>query len=275
MTQPHLACSLNNEHLMELLEATLPDGPGYGRRTIDDTATVADHHGLPVITRGHPGTGYGLLVSALAETALTLSVMVWKGLEQEPSSSTVLWGSRHGIISLPETSLETITLELTSGGTLYEQVFDATKLGPRSPASDTIQVPVKQRLLTNIAPGMQETQRRKAHEELIRLTAQPLPEISAHLAAGRVRFMMFSIKLFSVDGIIEHDMFWIDTPAGILAPVASGGMFSRAKQALAVMHPWAAWQNILEQLPSTQDIELWHDLAEATATERVNFDATT
>ena len=30
MTQPHLVCVLNNDHLMELLEATLPDGPGTG-----------------------------------------------------------------------------------------------------------------------------------------------------------------------------------------------------------------------------------------------------
>lgn len=275
MTQPHLVCVLNNDHLMELLEATLPDGPGYGRRAIDDTATVADHHERPIIAAGKPGPRYGLLFSALAETAMTLSVMLWDGLEQEPSSSTVLWGSRHGIISMHNTPLETTTLELTSGGTLYEQVFDATNLGPRSPVSDTVQVPVKPRLLTNIAPGMDETQRRKAHDELTRLTAQALPEISAHLAAGRLRFMMLSIKLFSVDGIIDHDMFWIDTPAGILAPVSSGGMFSRTKHALAIMHPWAAWQNILEQLPNAQDIELWHDLAEATATERVNFDSTT
>ena len=205
---------------------------------------------------------------------MTLSVMLWDGLAQEPSSSTVVWGSRYGIVTMDDTSLETTTLQLSNGGAMYEQVFDATKLGPRSPVSNTVQVPVKPRLRTNSAPGMHETQRRKAHDELTRLTAQPLPEISAHFAAGRLRFMMFSLKLFSVHGIVEHDMFWIDTPAGILAPVSSGGFFSRSKHALAVMHPWTAWQNILEQLPGSQDIDLWHDLAEATATERVNFGST-
>ena len=270
MTEQDLTFTVLQDDLATLLEATLPDGPGYGRRNVDEQAHVSDIHGTPIIAAGQPCPGRGLLVSALAETAMTLETLVWDGLEQEPISANVFWSSRFGTISATETHEQSTTLTLRAGGALYEQVVDAIRLGPRAAHSNTAELRVKQRLLNNIAPDVEETKRRAALDELVQLTAQHMPEISAHLAAGRFGFMVFSIKLFSLDGVVEQDLFWIDTPAGILVPTTTGGFLVRAK--LEIMPPWAAWQNIVERLPNTQDIALWHDLAEDTATDRVTFD---
>lgn len=272
MTEQDVTLTLANDDLSMLLEATLPDGPGYGRRKVDKQAQVTDIHGVSIIASGQPGAGRGLFVAALAETAMTLETLIWEGLEQAPTSARVFWGSRFGMISTTEANEHSTTLNLSSGGTLYEQVFDAIGLGPRAVHSNNTEVPVRQRLVSNIGPGADESKRNAALDELVRLTAEPMPEIASHLAAGRVRFLALSIKLFSMAGLREEDLFWIDTPAGILVPQTSGGLFTRTKYALATMPPWAAWQNILERLPSSQDIELWHDLAEDSASDRIAFD---
>lgn len=270
MTEQDLTITVTQNDLTTLLESTLPEGPGYGRREVNEQSSVSDIHGTPILAAGQPCPRRGRLMSALAENAMTVKTIVWGGLEQEPTSVNVFWGSRFGTISATKTQEQTTTLTLRAFHTLYEQLVDAIGLGPRAAHTNTAELRVKQRLLDNITPDAEAAKRRAALDELVQLTAQPMPEISSLLAAGHVRFVAFSIKRFSLEGKVEQDLFWLDTPAGILVPTTTGGFLVRAK--LAVIPPWAVWQNIVEQLPDTQDIALWHDLAEDTATDRVAFD---
>ena len=56
-----------------------------------------------------------------------------------------------------------------------------------------------------------------------------MPEISTHLAAGRIRVVAVGIKLFSLDGMLEPDRFRLDTPTGILVLTITGDFLVRPK----------------------------------------------
>ncbi|TQL40471.1 hypothetical protein FB468_2992 [Leucobacter komagatae] len=64
---------------------------------------------------------------------------------------------------------------------------------------------------------------------------------------------------------------WLDTPSGVIVPFQQGGVFTRQQFALTLMPSWLVWKNILDVLPTSEDVELWNELAAATASERVRF----
>lgn len=72
-------------------------------------------------------------------------------------------------------------------------------------------------------------------------------------------------------GLREHTLAWLDTPSGVIVPFQQGGVFTRQQFALTLMPSWLVWKNILDVLPTSEDVELWNELAAATASERVRF----
>lgn len=271
MTEQRDELTMLPEELLKFLGALLPDENGYGRRSFDDGASALNTVGEQVLDRGRPVQGYETIAAALAETSMTLEVSAWSGLDAEPTLEHAFWGSRLGLVSSRSRGAGPIVLEHHAGESLYAQVFDAAGLGPRPSAQGQTLVTVKPAFLTALLPGAATDKREAALAKLVDLLRAPAPELAADLEAARVRFLTLETSLFCAEGLREHSLAWLDTPSGVIVPLQQGGVFTRQQFALTMMPSWLVWKHILDVLPNGEDVELWNELAAATASERVGF----
>src|SRR5690625_4811530 len=213
---------------MNFLEATLPDGPGYGRRQVETTTNVDDIYQIPILRAGMPTQGWETLVTALFETSMTLEIHRWPGLADEPTTSVTLWASRYGIVQATTEASGITTLDLKPGGSLYKSVAQAVEIGPRTTAGEHDALPLTTTFVENLFPGADPNTRRLALNQLAELTTPSMPDISQHLTAGQVTFLQLEIHMFCESGLRENALACMDTPAGFLIPLRTGGKIGRA-----------------------------------------------
>lgn len=270
----------SQQHTLELsVEAFEMLGASLGPLDGDPSQPVRDIialDGRTVIDQGRPHAGYedlcNSLVDAQGMAVITLSEVadsprsgkLLDGPGPDPVRASFVWWSHYGMTTA-EPILQGYRLHLEGAGGLYRFLLDATGLGPRPEPSAPVRLKPSREVMQwfaledSQAPDGEAARRALAHD----LEAS-WPELADDIRTGTYRQVTVAAQFNGVDGLKETGTWYLDSPQGLLVHVEEPRSFRANRHTLVSSPSWQLWAELLETLPTPQDVEVWLEEAATT-----------